>query len=99
MPPITFSVPLPARLYSPAVNAVTPKSTSPDVVATAIGCAASKNFNSISYAVFCLKKKKQKLRSRRRHWQPELGRVSVGCGFRDQNVIVGASHTARAVGS
>jgi hypothetical protein len=30
------------------VKAVMPKSTSPEVVATAIGCAASKNFSSTS---------------------------------------------------
>ena len=39
---------LASEIVEPAVNAVMPKSTSPDVVATAIGCTASKNISSTS---------------------------------------------------
>ena len=45
-PPITLSVPRPARLKKPPVSAVTPTSMSPDTAAAAIGWAASKKTNS-----------------------------------------------------
>ena len=47
-PPITFTTPLSARLMSPPVIAVTPKSTSPEAIATAIGSAAWNVTNSAS---------------------------------------------------
>ena len=47
-PPTTFTAPFSASEKSPAVTAVTPKSTSPEAMATAMGCAAWKNLNCTS---------------------------------------------------